>query len=298
MINVFNIERFAIHDGDGIRTVVFLKGCPLHCPWCANPESWDPNPQLLYDKKKCIKCRECEKHCKSGAIYFIDNEFHYDKSKGDLCKESVENCPTGSLSIAGEPMSVEEIVYVVMKDIDYYENSNGGVTISGGEPFTQYEGLLALLKAFKDKGLNTAVETTGHCDPEQFKTVEPYVDTFLFDIKHLNSPLLKKTTGIDKDRVMANFQYIANTCPKKIVIRVPVIPGFNYDDTFLNEVIMLGKENKVREINLLPYHTLGKSKWDQVMKKYYSDQKMLDKKALEKYKTIGQEMGVYVKIGG
>ena len=298
MINVFHIERFATHDGDGIRSVVFFKGCPLHCPWCANPESWETKPQLLYDRRKCIKCRECEKHCHSGAIYFENGEFYYDRHIGDVCEESAENCPMGALSIVGKAMHIEEILFVVMKDIDYYENSNGGITISGGEPFMQYKGLLELLKACKKKGLNTAIETTGNCDMEQLKTIEPYIDTFLLDIKHFDVSLLKKITGIDKQQVMTNVQYISNHCPHKLVFRVPVIPGFNYDDTFLKEVIQLGKENKVREINLLPYHTLGKNKWEQMMKNDYSIQKMLDKKELEKYKKMGQEIGVQVKIGG
>lgn len=295
MINVFNIERFATHDGEGIRTVIFLKGCPLHCPWCANPESWGIEPVLSYDKKKCAGCRKCAQLCKSGAISFQNNQFTYNKELNDLCEESVDYCPTGALEIIGKPMTNQEIIDIVMQDIDYYQNSQGGVTISGGEPLFQFEAALSLIKDLKAQNLNIAIETTGQYELEKLIQVEPYIDTFLFDIKHLESAQLKKIGG-SLDTIMNNFYYLTEKCPAKVVMRVPVIPGFNYTDEYLKTVLTLAKEQQVREIDLLPYHTLGKNKWDRIMKKYYSDMKMLNKAELEPYKQLGQKMGL--KVGG
>ncbi|MCD7894937.1 MAG: glycyl-radical enzyme activating protein [Erysipelotrichaceae bacterium] len=297
MISVFNIERFATHDGDGIRTVVFLKGCPLHCPWCSNPESWGTEPVLSYNKKKCIGCRRCEKYCKSGAITFENNQFVYNKQFNDLCEESVEQCPKGALEILGKKMNNQEIIEIIMQDIDYYKNSQGGVTISGGEPMYQFKETLSLVKDLKEKDLNIAIETTGQYDLQQLIQIEPYIDTFLFDIKQLDQSKLKMIGG-DLKIIMNNFYYLTEKCPHKVVMRIPVIPEFNYTDQYLKEVLSLAKETHVREIDLLPYHTLGKNKWDRIMKPYYSDMKMLDKSELVPYKKIGQEMGLKIKIGG
>ena len=298
MINVFNIERFATHDGDGIRTVVFLKGCMLRCPWCSNPESWETEPELAYDAKKCSGCRECEKNCTSGAIYFKDGCFHYNRTAGDLCEKSVEHCPTGALEIIGKTMTIPEILEVVMKDVDYYRNSGGGVTISGGEPLFQYDALLSLMKACKENDLNTALETTGNTQIENIKEIEPYVDTFLFDIKQLDPVKLKKVVGADQEKIMENFLYLTQICPQKVVMRVPVIPGFNNTDDFLQQVLNLGKRTRVREINLLPYHHFGRNKWTLLMKDYLVTEDMIDKAELLPYQEKGNEMGLHVKIGG
>lgn len=298
MINVFDIERFATHDGDGIRTVVYLKGCMLRCPWCSNPESWKIEPELMFDQKKCSGCRLCEINCDSGAIYFKAGKFHYNKSINDLCQKSVEQCPTGALKIVGKSMSFEEILEVVMKDEAYYRNSGGGLTISGGEPFFQSAALLGLLKASKEKGLNVAIETTGNTELQHIQAAAPYIDTFLFDIKHLDLAKLKKVVGADGEKVMMNFECLATLCPEKVVIRVPVIPGFNDADDFLQQVLVLAKDAKVREVNLLPYHNLAQNKWEMLLKPFVMDEPMMDKNELKCWKAKGEAMGVRVKIGG
>lgn len=299
MLRVMEIERFAVHDGTGIRTVVFLQGCPLFCPWCANPESHVIKKILMYSENKCVRCETCLRNCPKGNIKFINNRMVFDRSTCGECEICGELCPSRAISFAGRNKSVDEIMKEVMKDKDYYDDSNGGITISGGEPFVQYEGFLELLKDSKSNGLNTAVETTGNVDFEKVVEAEPYIDLFLFDIKHTDKDKLLEVTGGDLDKILNNLEYIASKNPNKIIIRVPIIPIFNYDDKTINEIIDLACKHKIKEIHLLPFHTLGKNKYDQIDKEYkLTDMKMLNKNELKKYLEVGKRKGVNIKIGG
>lgn len=299
MLRVMEIERFAIHDGPGIRTVVFLQGCPLFCPWCANPESHGIKKQLMYSENKCVRCRTCLKNCPKENIKFINNRMVFDRSKCGECEICGKLCPSRAISFAGRIKSIDEIMTEVMKDKDYYDDSNGGITISGGEPFVQYEGFLELLKESERKGLNTAVETTGNVALEKVMEAEPYIDLFLFDIKHTDKKKLLEVTGGDLDRMLNNLEYIASKNPNKIIIRVPTIPTFNYNDKTINEIIDLACKHKIKELHLLPFHTLGKNKYDQIDKKYQiTDMKMLNKNELKKYLEVGEKKGINIKIGG
>ncbi|MDF9825596.1 pyruvate formate lyase activating enzyme [Breznakia sp. PF5-3] len=295
MINVFNIERFATHDGPGIRTVVFLKGCPLHCPWCANPESQDPNPILLYDKKKCIKCRTCEYSCPSKAITFVDDEFHYDDSKCKNLQVCVDNCPTGALEISGKAMSYADVVEEVMKDIDYYEASDGGVTISGGEPFTQFKSLLALVKEFKHKNLHVAIETCGNFSNSYIEEIDPYIDLYLFDLKHIDKNMYREICGGDLSIVFKNLETID---PRKVILRVPVITEFNYDPKTLEAILKYAQTIGIKKVNFLPYHLLGKSKYERMIKPYPWNENTLNKEDLFPYIDIAKAYDIELKVGG
>ena len=257
MINVFNIEKFATHDGPGIRTAIFLKGCPLHCPWCANPESWSLKPTPMYDKK------------------------------------------TGETKIAGKYMSISEIVSAVLKDKDYFDNSNGGVTISGGEAFVQFEEMFALVKELKKHNLNIAIETTGNFKHDYLLQILPYVDLFLFDIKHLDKEKLFNVTGGNINLIMKNFDFLAQNFPHKIIVRVAVIPGFNDDEKTVKSIIDYVTKYKIKEIDLLPYHSFGANKWEQLNKEYqFKGIKSMEKSFLKKYEEYGKNKNIYVKIGG
>lgn len=298
MISVSNIERFATHDGPGIRTTVFLQGCSLHCPWCANPETWTIQPVLMHDEKKCVHCHICEKGCPKQAISFHPS-FSWDISKCGECHACVSNCMSAALNFSGKVMSINEILEEVLKDKEYYDASSGGITISGGEPFVQFESFLELIQACKEKGLHVAVETTGNYPLEKVKEAMPYIDLFLFDIKHLDKEKLWNVTGGYLNRILGNLRYITSINSKKVILRTPVIPGFNYDLESLTSIIQLAKELDVLEINLLPYHSLGKSKWEKLHKEYaYEGLSMMDKKELSEYKKIAESMDVSVKIGG
>ncbi len=299
MLRIVEIERFALHDGPGIRTVVFLQGCPLHCPWCANPESQSIKKQLMYIESKCVNCKTCLVNCPKKSIDFVDGKIVFNRDNCGECELCGEVCPNHAIHFAGINKSIDEIIFEVMKDKEYYDDSNGGLTISGGEPFLHYEEYLKLLKEGKKQGLNIAVETTGNADIEKISEAEPYIDLFLFDIKHINNKKLNEVTGGNLDKILKNLEYISSINPDKIIIRVPVIPTFNYDDKVINEIIDLAYKYKIKEVHLLPFHNLGKNKYDQIDRKYeFANMKMLDKNELDKYLDIGNSKGVKIKIGG
>ncbi|QAT62833.1 MULTISPECIES: glycyl-radical enzyme activating protein [Tissierellales] len=298
-IKIFNIEKFATHDGEGIRTVVFMQGCPLHCPWCSNPESQCMDSHLFYTKKKCVHCHRCVQVCPTHAITFCEEHFSYDKEKCIHCKQCVSNCFNEAIEFSGILKTVEEIVAEVEKDKDYYDYTGGGVTISGGEPFLQFDGFLELLKALKKESLNIAVETTGQCTLTHLKQAIPYIDTFLFDVKHTDKEVLKSVTGGDLDMILNNLRYIAENYKERVIIRVPVIPKFNYEKDVLASIIKLGSELRVKEVHLLPYHTLGKNKYEKMQKPYRMEGiPTVNKSELLSYIDIGKVHNVTVKIGG
>ena len=294
MIRISNIEKFATHDGPGIRTTVFLKGCFLHCPWCANPETWKSEPVLMHDAKKCVECKTCMHVCEHGAISF---PFQWDMDKCIYCKKCENYCLQDAISFAGKDMEINEVIKEILKDKDYFDQSNGGITISGGEPFMQLDAFLELIKQCKNNGLHVAVETTGNYCLDTLKEALPYIDLFLMDLKHLDAQKLKDITGGNLDLILNNFKYLAQHCPNKVIVRMPVIPRFN--DDICEDVIRFCANLKLSEVNLLPFHTMGKSKWDQLNKEFmYDKDKMMDRNDLTPYIDVGKQLGVYVKIGG
>ncbi|SEO86621.1 glycyl-radical enzyme activating protein [Propionispora vibrioides] len=299
-MRVFDIERFAIHDGSGIRTVVFLQGCPLRCPWCANPESWHIETRLMYIKSKCVACGRCASVCPVDAIKLSDNRLNIDRRACTTCGACVEVCPHNALYLAGKVMTTSEILRIVMRDHDYYRNSGGGITLSGGEPFFQFQGALALLRESKEAGLHTAVETTGQVNPLQFCQAIPLVDQFLFDLKHCDPVILKEFTGGDLSLIKQNLQAAAEQKAEMIILRVPVVPGFNNNQDTIDGIYKIALENNISTVHLLPYHTLGKSKFAQLGLEYpYKDElPMLKNEELVPFCEIGKAKGLAVRIGG
>lgn len=296
MIKVSNIERFATHDGPGIRTTIFLKGCPLHCPWCANPETWTLDTILMHDEKKCVRCHCCQKVCEKKAIDF-DPDFKINRNLCDGCQKCMDVCIPEAISFSGKEMTIDEILEEISKDDAYYKNSNGGITLSGGEPLFQFEEVFKLIQILKEKGYHIAIETTGMYNLNVLKKVEPYIDLFLHDIKHLNKEKLESITGASKEIIFNNLDYLSKTCKEKVIIRTPVIPGFN--EEIVKDIILYAKEKGFKEVNLLPYHSLGKNKWHNLKKDYmYENEKMMDKSHLSSYTELGKELNICVKIGG
>ena len=258
MPNLLEIERFATHDGPGIRTVVFLKACPLHCPWCANPESQSPEPEQMR---------------KNGEQVWI-----------------------------GRPVNIDEVMAVLERDADYYANSGGGITFSGGECMMNGKVLLQMLKACKQRDWHTAIETSGMAPTKTFEAVLPYVDLFLFDLKHTDAQKLKAVTGADLNLILKNLRTISNyqlsiVNSQLTILRIPCIPEFNITPDFFTSAFALAKEFGIRHIDLLPYHTLGIEKYRQLDRKYpYPVTQPLDKKALLPYQQQGKALGLDIHI--
>ncbi len=299
MIRITNIERFATHDGPGIRTTFFFKGCMLHCPWCSNPETWNSSPVLLHDAKKCTSCGLCEKACANGAIRLVNGQWTYDRHKCRVCRRCEAECLNDAISFSGNDYTVSELVTIAKKDLDFYEESQGGVTLSGGEVFMQFEGLRELVHALKKEGLHVALETTGCYSNEKLKEIADEIDLFLMDLKHTDAEKLYEATGADGQLVMDNFRYLADHYPEKIILRMPVIPRFNDDEETILSVLDFAAQTGIAEVDLLPFHPLGKSKWIQMGRRYaYENDKMMDKENLYPYIQIGKEKGIQVKVGG
>lgn len=265
---VFDIQRYSIHDGPGIRTIVFLKGCPLRCPWCANPESQKKEPELWYAKSKCIGCGKCVDACAQKAITKNEGDgILIDHSLCINCGVCAEGCCAKALEIVGTRMSVSQILELVEKDRSFYMKSGGGVTLSGGEPFSQPGFALEILRACKIAGIHTAVETTGYARWEDIKLLLPYIDLLLWDIKIFDSKKHKQVIGTSNILILKNAQK-ASRLGASLMIRVAVIPGVNDDQKNLLAITAFAEKIGAKGVNLLPYHRLGESKYEKLCKTY------------------------------
>lgn len=258
---IFNIQRYSLHDGPGIRTTVFFKGCPLKCLWCQNPEGIDSNVELFRHNQKCIHCGSCMTHCHEKAIDLTDNGPLVNRQACNRCMECVDNCPTGTLEMAGKEYSVNEVVQAALKDILIYEESGGGVTISGGEPLLQYEFLLELLLALKKLNIHTAVETSGYCRWEKIKEISKITDLIYYDLKLIDDNSSKIFTGASNILIMDNLERLV-IYGTNIMVRMPLIPSVNDARDNIEHTARYLSSIGVKSIELLPYHNLGSVKYE------------------------------------
>jgi len=267
---IFDIQRSRLDDGPGIRTTVFLKGCPLRCVWCSNPESQRSSPEIMYNANLHIDgCEECIKTCPANAME--KDERQGIKISRDLCKvkcnECAKVCYSNALTVIGQRVSVEEVLKAVEKDIPFYRSSDGGVTISGGEPLAQPEFTREILKACKERGIHTVLDTSGYGQWSDLEKIIKYVDITLYDIKHMNPLKHKAYTGASNELILGNVRRMGQK-KMPIVIRLAIIPKINDSKENINELIELTKEVLALRVDLLPYHRLGVSKYKMLGREY------------------------------
>ena len=288
----FNIQKFSIHDGPGIRTTVFFKGCPLRCEWCSNPESQIKNVQILHDQSKCSYCLSCVAACPNGAITHEDNKIIINEDKCVGCLTCVNSCPNRALSYEGDYQTIEEIVDICMQDIDFYEESGGGVTISGGEGMSQPEFLKRLIAELKKHSVHVAIETTGYVKKETFEELARELDLLLFDVKHYDREKHYNGTKVYNDLIVENLKWAIDN-GIEVLPRIPVIPDFNDSLEDAEGLAELLVEVGAKKVQLLPFHQFGEKKYELLNRNYkYKNKKALYPEDLEEYQKIFEDKGL------
>jgi pyruvate formate lyase activating enzyme len=296
---IFDVKKFSIHDGPGIRTTVFLKGCPLQCSWCHNPEGQDPRPQLLYRPDRCLGCGECVRACPQGAIRLDGDRVRTDSATCSLCGACVEVCYPDAREIVGREVTVSEVLAEVERDVPFYDQSGGGVTFSGGEPLLQPEFLLSLLKACHERGIHTAVDTCGHSEWQPLDEIRQYVNLFLYDLKLMDDDSHRRFTGASNQSSLGNLRSLSQR-GEKIILRVPVIPAVNDDEENLWATAELAAAlPSLTRVDLLPYHNTAIHKYRRLGRDF--PLAGTPRPSTDHLATIAatlREFGLQVQIGG
>ena len=300
---IFDIQGFSVHDGPGSRTTVFLSGCPLNCQWCANPEGMELRRRLLFSSQKCRNekdgCRRCQSACPRGAIRVEDGKM---KRREEVCAGCEDYlcaaaCYQEALRLSGRWYTVEELMAVLHRDRQFWEN--GGVTFSGGDPLLQKEFLLRALKRCREESIHTAIETSGYAMRQDFLEIMSYIDLAFVDVKHMDSSRHMEKTGRENGVILENIAALsASAWPGRLILRIPVIEGYNDSDDNMKKVICFMKTNRLFEVNLLPFHRMGKTKWTQLNRVYpYGEQAPTGREKLEELQRLFLFCGIACYIG-
>ena len=287
---IFNMQKFSVHDGEGIRTLVFFKGCPLRCQWCSNPESQHPKPEKAFNPTRCLSaevCGRCARACPHGAISVVNGMLCNDRSRCATCLECTRACPSGAQTLYGEEKSVDEILNLVERDGTFYARSGGGLTLSGGEALMQPEFACALLREAHARHINTALETCGCYAYEHLLEAAKHLDALMFDIKCFDAEKHKTFTGVDNARILLNFARVCKDFPTlPITARTPVIPGFNDSEEDIRAILdFLPRQDNVH-YELLPYHRMGQPKYEYLGRRYELEGAKLDEIKMERLKSL------------
>ena len=296
---VFDIRRYSVHDGPGIRTTVFLKGCALRCAWCHNPESQSAEPQLLYRADRCILCGECTEVCAAGAVEIGDGRVTTDLARCALCGACADACPADARAMVGRRMSVDEVLEAIEHDRLFFDESGGGATFSGGEPLYQPEFLRALLTGCRERGIRSALDTAGHAPPAIFAEIAHLADVVLFDLKHMDAARHSDGTGVTNDLILDNLRNLA-AAGGEVVVRIPLVPGYN--DTASNlqrAAAFVTALDPVPPVQLLPFHTAAQEKHRRFGVPYRQrDGTTHAEPALSTFRSWFERAGVRTTIGG
>ena len=295
---ILNIQKFSIHDGPGIRTTVFLKGCPLNCSWCHNPESKKVKRELVFKGKNCIKCGDCVKNCPVFAVTSFNSDIAFNTEKCNKCGKCEELCPGNAIEIIGKILSVEDLLKEIKKDIVFYNESGGGVTFSGGEALLQIDFLRSVLDAVKQSGIHIVLDTSGYAKTRDILSVINNVDLFLYDLKHMNDVVHRELTGVSNKLILENLKTIVSL-NKKVWIRIPILPGLNDDELNIKLTCDYLKYLKLEKTFLLPYTKLAEDKHSRLNMNYkhiglHEPDENYMREIAEKFKYYG----INVTIGG
>lgn len=297
--NITNIQHFNVHDGPGIRTVVFYQGCPLRCKWCQNPEAISPAPRMMYNPRLCIGCKACSDACGEGALVFREGAFRYDSGKCRFCRSCEKGCYTQARVMSSHEMTVEEVYDEVMKDEVVYRRSGGGVTVSGGEPLLAVDFNTELFRRLKKAGVGTAAETAGYVPRRYFEQIAGYVDTFLFDFKIADQEKHKRWTGVDNTRIKENLTYLCGVHPN-VVVRIPLIPAVNDTDEEFGRMMEFVKGlGHINGVHILPFHNLGADKYSLLGEDYeLAELREDNKERIDACRRHAEALGIRVNVGG
>lgn len=296
---VLSIQDYSVHDGYGIRTLVFLKGCPLRCPWCQNPESIQSVSEIKFSQHLCIRCFKCKEVCNQEAI-LNNGDRRIDHDRCNLCFKCVQACPSGALSKVGSYKSVEDIMKIILSYKPFYDESNkGGVTVSGGEPTFQPQFTRSILKQCKEHGIHTAMETCGFTKFEILQSILPFLDLILYDVKHMDNKLHEKYTGVPNTLILENLNRISAISEPECVIRIPLIPGFSDDEKNVEQTAQFISSLNIRKLDLLPFNQLPSGKYKTLgIDWVYRETERQDEQKLMNLKEIAESHGLEVTIGG
>ncbi len=271
---VFNIQKYTLHDGPGIRTLVFMKGCPLHCLWCSNPESQNNTPEIAFDENRCIgheECGWCVETCPAAAIKQLDSgKVKIDRKICTLCGKCSELCPSKAIHLMGKSMTINDILKVVQGDDSFYWRSGGGITVGGGDPICQPDFTRHLLSKCRDIGIDTAIETSGHGNFTELVKISQHANLVYYDIKHIDPVKHKAFTGVTNELILENLVRLGRESPQTpIIVRTPVIPGFNDSEEVIKSIVnFLDGIKNLLKYELLPYHAFGESKYYKLGRRY------------------------------
>ena len=295
---ITDIQRYSVHDGPGIRTIVFFKGCPLRCKWCQNPETFNLMPEVIYEKTDCIACGRCIEVCREHAVSLKNGVLITDRAKCTNCGECALACPSKARRMAGDIHTIHDVIDRVRRDRVFYKNSGGGVTLSGGEVTMQSVFAQKFILAMKDIGIHTAIETCAYASPENFRRVALAADLILFDLKHPDTEKHRQYTGVDNTLIHQNL-LDAIAAGRKVIARYPLIPGVNDSTQDVEATGAFCKSTGIREIHLLPFHQAGETKWIGLDKDYsFKGRQGMSVAVTMEVASRLKDLGFKVSVGG